>query len=113
MVLKKSQTADGIDIVLWDFEYPSTHFYSIMTYPIATRTDDKSSFGAKHGERFCLPIDFKNLEDAEKGFKELESGEKKLLDFKQSFSNKRDLEFILDENVRVEYINSEFDLEKE
>lgn len=92
MVLDRNKTPDGIDIVLWDFDY-GTHFYSIMAYPIAEHTDYDNPFGVIRGKRLCLEIEFKNLEEAEQSFKELASGEKTILDFKDNIVNQNDIEY--------------------
>lgn len=94
MVIEKGKTINNIDIVAWDFEYPNTHFYSIMAYPVAIQNDYKNPYGASRGEKICIDISFNSLEELKKAFNELIKGDKTILDFKDNITNKLDLEFI-------------------
>lgn len=93
MVIKKGQTKNNIDLVLWDFDY-GTHFYSVMAYPIAQQTDYNNGYGARRGERICIDISFNTLEDGYKALEELENGSKTIFDYKDNIRNQKDLEFI-------------------
>ena len=94
MVLDKAKTKSGIDLVLWNFDYGNTHFYSVMAYPIAQQTDYASNFGARRGEKFCIDISFSTLEECKKAFNQLKEGTKTIMDFKNNVRNKEDLDFI-------------------
>lgn len=94
MVLDKAKTKNGIDLVLWDFDYGNTHFYSVMAYPIAQQTDYTSNFGAKRGEKLCIDISFNTLEECKKAFNQLKTGTKTIIDFENNVSNVKDLELI-------------------
>ncbi len=90
MVVMKSQTQKGIDIVLHNFE---TGMCSIMAYPVAVQSD-YDRIGIERGRNFCLDISFDTLKNAKIAFKELESGKKEILDFKDNFWNPNDAQFI-------------------
>lgn len=90
MVIRRSKTNKGIDIVLHDFEMG---LFSIMTYPVAAQTDYER-FGIERGRTFCVDISFDTLESATLAFEELENGKKEILDFKEHFWNPEDAQFI-------------------
>ena len=90
MVIKRSKTKKGTEIVLHDFE---NGFYSIMAYPIAVQTDYER-LGIERGRIFCLDMTFDTLESTILAFEELENGKKELLDFKDNFWNPSDAQFI-------------------
>lgn len=90
MVLINDYTKNGIEIVLHNFE---NGLCSIMAYPIAAQTDYER-FGIERGKKFCLDINFDNLDDAKTAFQELVNGNKGIIDFKDNFWDPRDVQYI-------------------
>ena len=92
-VLKKTKTADGIELLMedWSEDYPSVHHGAdqLAAYPIAKHSHyPPAAFYSpypKKDERFRLGMHFPSEEMAEQAFGELESGSKKLADFVQLF----------------------------
>ena len=81
-VLKKSKTLSGINIQIedWSENYPGIHNCGdiIAAYPPKIEN-------AK--EKFRLELRFKNGEEATKALKLLESGERKLTDYRAELAN--------------------------
>ena len=75
--VRRGQTPDGMDLVLWDHD--NDDGYTLMTYPVAKRSSE-NSFGPQKGEVFCCP-----LIAGVKEFLRLEKGETDLYRLKDMF----------------------------
>ncbi|MBK5077745.1 hypothetical protein IL308_13535 [Lactococcus lactis] len=94
-IIKKAEMPDGtrIQIEDWNKDYPRFYPTSsiIGCYPIAKISDKK---WIKSGKTFRLALDFESPEETERAFNSLCSGTRNIIDFKNHFEDKRDIQLL-------------------